>query len=548
MNSRKDFMRKSYILQIQALIAVLLIFTSCAGQQSSSLEDPDDKADRFIAKHKEDTESKAGKKSGQLPERFQKADFSIEDKVESDVEEVDIPVGVDIRSDHPVSLRKIMKKLVQLKGMNVSWANDVDQGALVDVDIRAGDNFFQSIENLLGQLDYFHEIKGNSILVKHKDTQVFHVAMPFTKDDYSSGAGGDVLGGSGGSEHELTGTIQLTSEQESEGSFNIWSNIRDNLDQILEIWTKKVETTDDSAGQQGEGEENGTSVTTNRQPGKGYYTIDRPVGLVTVTAPKSLLEKVENYFDQLKNQVYRQISIEAKIVEVTLSEDNRTGINWEDLLQNNSNPLSFSMDFQKLNPSYQGDGTQNRFLTLDTHNFGLIIDAMKDQGHVEVLANPRVSVMNGQPSLISIGENKTFIDKVEATQEEGVVTYSVTTNKVMSGLGMGVVATIHDNNEVMLKMTPVTSKVKEPIEYRQFGQEGSEVGLPQVAIRELTSIVKVENGRMLVVGGLIDSRNEYGNNRVSWLHSIPVLGKLFRQDGMNKERKELVILLRPKII
>ncbi|MGM0682277.1 MAG: hypothetical protein ACQES8_08675, partial [Thermodesulfobacteriota bacterium] len=466
---------KSGIFQLQTLIAVLLFLTACAGQQSSSFEDSAAKAERFMAEHKGEKKIAAkgpgaDNNPAQLPARFQKPSFTIKDRTESKVDDIIIPVGVDIRSSQPVALRKIMKKLARLKGMNVSWANDVDQGVMVDVDIRADDDFFQAIGNLLRQLDYFHEIRDNSILIKHKDTKIFHIAMPFIKDDYSSGAGGDVLGGSGGTDHELTGTIQVRSEQEKEDSFDIWANIRNNLDRILEIWTKKIETSEISGNQQGPDQgdqESGSSIITNRQPGKGYYTIDKPIGLITVTAPRSLLQKVESYIGNLKGQIYRQVSIEAKIVEVTLSKDNRTGINWEDLLDNDNNPLSFSIDFQKLNPLYRASGTQNKFLTLENQNFGLVIDAMKQQGHVEVLANPKISVMNGQPALISIGENNTYIDKVEATQEEGVITYSVTTSSVMSGLGMGVVATILDDEEVVLKMTPVTSKVEQPIKYRQ---------------------------------------------------------------------------------
>ncbi len=547
--------QKSYLFQLQALIAVLLFLTACASKQPSSFEEHEAAADRFMAEQQEQKKSRGeeapegefGKKTVKLPERFQKPTISIEGTPDAEVEDVVIPVEVDIRSSQPVTLRKIMKRLARLKGMNVSWANDVDQGVMVDVDIRADDDFFQSIENLLRQLDYFHEVRGNSILVKHKDTKIFHIAMPFVKDEYSSGAGGDVLGGSGGANHELTGTIQVRSEQEGEDSFDIWANIRSNLDRILEIWTQKVETTDSAENQEG-GQGEGGPVVTNRQPGKGYYTIDKPIGLITVTAPKSLLRKIENYINNLKGQIYRQVSIEAKIVEVTLSADNTTGINWEDLLQNPNSPFSFHMDFQKLNPLYHTQGIQNRFLTLETKNFGLVLDAMEQQGHVEVLANPKISVMNGQPALISIGENKTFIEKVEATQEEGVVTFTVSTNSVMSGLGMGVVATILDNNEVVLKMTPVTSQVEEPIEYRQFGQAGSEVGLPRVAIREMTSIVKVKSGEMLIVGGLIDNRNDYSNTKVSGLGSIPGLGKLFRENGTNKQRRELVILLRPEVM
>jgi len=490
----------------------------------------------------------------QLPSRFQQPTFLLSETENTGKDDFAIPVGADISSNAaPVTLREIMKKLAVLKGMNVSWANDVDQGALVDVDIRAEDDFFESIDNILRQLDYFHDVQGNSIIIKHKETRKFHVAMPFMSPQFTLGVGGDVLGGNKVAAHEMSGKIQITSQPENANSFDIWANIRQNLDQILDIWTTEEVVTPPAApaGQQmlPGAEAAQSAVVTNRKPGKGYYTIDKPVGLITVTAPRSLVEKVGNYIENLKKELYRQVSIEAKIVEVTLSADNRTGINWEDLLQNPNNPFSLSMDFQKLNPLYHDSGTQNKFLTVNTQNFGLVLDAIEEQGHVEVISNPKLSVMNGQPAMISVGSTLTYINNVDVTVEDAVPTYSVETSSVMSGLGMAVIATIVDDNEVILTLTPVTSKVKTPIEYKQFGTAGSEVGLPEVDIREMTTLVKIKNGEMLIVGGLIDSTSDYSESQIPGLGDIPGPGgKLFGQSGAAKDRKELVILLRPVVL
>ncbi|MFH1217716.1 MAG: type II and III secretion system protein [Pseudomonadota bacterium] len=541
-------------------IFLIVLLTGCAKTSPEFRGEPE--AQSFLDKHTagavnadafKDPAEKA-KEPAVLPERFQEPNFLL---LESDSQadaDFNIPMGADISSHAaPVSLREIMKKLALLKGMNVSWANDVDQGALVDVDIRAEDDFFGAIDNILRQLDYFHEVNGNTIIVKHKETKKFHVAMPFMSPDFNMGVGGDVLGGNKDVSHELKGNIQITSKPENENSFDIWSNIKQNLDQILDIWTTEEVVTPPPA-QPGQvaaptGEAAQPAVVTNRKPGKGYYTIDKPVGLITVTAPRSLLGKVSNYIDNLKKELYRQVSIEAKIVEVTLSADNRTGINWEDLLQNEGSPFNFSMDFQKLNPAYHSLGTQNQFLTLGTQNFGLVLDAIEEQGHVEVISNPKITVMNGQPAMISVGESMTYIDNVDATIDEGIITYSVETSNVMSGLGMAVIATIIDEDEVILTLTPVTSKVEEPIEYRQFGNVGSEVGLPKVAIREMTTLVRIRNGEMLIVGGLIDGVNDYSESQIPHLGDMPgPAGKLFGASGAAKQRKELVILLRPVVL
>lgn len=552
------------------LLVALFLCTLLAG---CSKRAPDfrgeQEAQDFLQKHTskavnaeafESTAEKQKQGPAELPTRFQQPSFLVSETESLTSDEFAIPVGADISSHAaPVTLREIMKKLAVLKGMNVSWANDVDQGALVDVDIRAEDDFFEAIDNILRQLDYFHEVKGNSIIIKHKETRKFHIGMPFMAPQFNLGVGGDVLGGNDVSAHEMTGKIQVTSQPENANSFDIWANIRENLDQILDIWTTEEVVTPQPAGAPApaagqmlypaDAAAAPPAVVTNRKPGKGYYTIDKPVGLITVTAPRSLLEKVDSYIGNLKKELYRQVSIEAKIVEVTLSADNRTGINWEDLLQNPGNPFSFSMDFQKLNPLHHNLGTQNKFLTLQTQNFGLILDAIEEQGHVEVISNPKISVMNGQPAMISVGSTQTYIDTVEASVSDGVVTYSVETSSVMSGLGMAVIATIIDDDEVVLTLTPVTSEVTTPIEYKQFGLDGSEVGLPEVAIREMTTLVRIKNGEMLIVGGLMDSTSDYSEAQIPALGDAPGPGgKLFGESGTIKEKKELVILLRPVVL
>lgn len=494
---------------------------------------------------------------GQLPVRFQQPEYLIKENEESfglglRDEEIIIPVGADISSTTgPVALRDILKRLAALKNMNVSWASDVDQFALVDVDIRAEDDFFQAIDNILRQMDYYHEVKDNTIIVKYRETRKFHIAMPFMASKYNTEVGGDVLG-AGGTTSEIKGNIQITS---TDNEFDIWENIKTNLDQILEIWEETIPVTPpetSTASPSTETEAVPVTITRrNVQGGKGYYTIDKPIGLITVTAPRPLVEKIALYLNNLKAELYRQIAIEAKIIEVTLDDSETKGINWNEL-------LSQSVRFELFGPSgiiYQ-PGTSERVVSkvsLPNNPFDVIIDALESQGETKVLANPKISVMNGQPAMISVGDSQKYIDSVSATVDEGVVTYSVTTSSVMSGLGMAVVATVLEDNEIILTLTPVTSEVEEPIEYIEFGAistglGGSTVGLPKVNIREMNTIVKIKNGDMLVIGGLIDNKEETDTQKVPLLGDIPGVNRLFSHETKRKTKKELVILLQPKII
>ena len=523
-----------------ALTAVFLL-TSCAPQN------PPPQMANEVAKVRPSAERPND--TTQLPVRYQSPSFTVQPISSSaefgDMKETVVPVGADFTSSVPVSLRDIIKQLAQMKGMNVSWANDVDQTATVDVNIRAEEDFFKSITNLLRQVDYFQEVHGNTLVIKHKAVRKYHIAMPFVASKFSTGVGGDVLGSSA-SGGNMKGKLELTSDG---NEFDIWKNIQENLDKVLEIWeapTPMATPAPNAEGKQQTAEK--APPAPSRPPvGKGYYTIDKPIGLITVTAPPSLLDKIDAYINNLKAELYRQVVIEAKIVEVTLNDDNTTGINWEDLLKGSDNAfLNMGIDFQTLNPAYP---FYNKFLTINSKGFDVFLDAIQTQGTTNVIANPKISVMNGQPAIINIGENVTYIDSVTSAQnaETRTITYTVNTGTILSGVVLSVVPTIMEDNEIILSLAPVTSQLQEPIEYRNFGG-GNQVGLPRVNVREMNTMVRLKDQEMLVVGGLIDNTDTDNASKIPGLGDIPGLGKLFGTSGKTKQHKELVIFLKPRIV
>ena len=475
-----------------------------------------------------------------------------------------IPVGADISSNTgPVALRDIMKRLAALKGMNISWASDVDQMATVDVDIRAEDDFFRSLDNILRQKDYFHEVQGNTIVVKYRETKKFHVAMPFLKSSYNTGVGGDVLG-SGTQASSLKGNIQLTSEK---NDFDVWANISKNLDQILGIWeetttTPPPATTTTATGAAAVAAAAAppptatTTTTRNVKAGTGYYSIDKPIGLITVTAPRPLVEKIAIYLDNLKSELYRQISIEAKIVEVAVDNTENRGIDWTNFLSGKN------VDFTLFGPNgiiYDAAAansggrvvSQIGIPTGTTGNpFSLALNFLDTQGDTTVLANPKLSVMNGQPGLITAGDSFKYIDKVESRVDgtTGAVTYTVTTASLMSGIGMSVIGTIMDNDEIILTLTPVTSKLNgDKVDY--IDGWGGTIGVPRIKLREMNTTVRVKSGQVVVIGGLIDNAETTGgSNKVPFLGDIPILGSLFSKSYKSTKKSELVIMLQPKIL
>ncbi|MGW8157497.1 MAG: pilus (MSHA type) biogenesis protein MshL [Desulfoprunum sp.] len=522
-----------------------------------------------------------------LPVQYQTPSYQVGEESREDLaksEDVGMKVGATIKSTRgPQPLWDIMKRLATIKAMNISWASDVDQTVLVDVDINADDDYNEAIANLLRQVDYFHEIQGNTIVIKYKETRQFHIAMPFVKSKYKTGSGGNLLGNDDES-NNIDGTIELKSD---ENDFDVWKNIEANLNSILDVWTTEaITTTAETQNKQGNATETANANKTEkadtvvseatrvRSSNKNVYFIDKPVGMVTVTAPRPLLVRVDTYFKSLKKELYRQISIEAKIIEVRLSENSSIGINWSQVLKNFSVTGAVQFGSKEDGQVYpyvfaNEDGTNGnwddgnnhgkiqdptRFVSkvmINPANFTVFLNALQEQGDTKVLSNPKLSVMNGQPALITVGRNVTYIESVEAEKDtdDNTTTYTVNTERILSGIGMALTATILDDREIILNLVPVTSELVEPIEYRDFGTtDGQTVGLPIVNVREMSTTVRVKNGEMLVIGGLIDEIKDSNGEFAPVVGKIPLIKYLFGYEEKINQKRELIILLKPNII
>jgi len=187
--------------------------------------------------------------------------------------------------------------------------------------------------------------------------------------------------------------------------------------------------------------------------------VDPALGLITVTAPRPLLEKIGIYLDNLKEEMYKQITIEAKILEVTLEKSSQKGIDWSGLLKDSA--FNFTMEFGNAGQIYPNSGGVIDTIKIGSKDFDLLLDALDEQGTTKVLSNPRISVMNGQPAVIYVGDNVTYISEVDTTSDEGVVTTSATTAQVVSGLRLEVYATIMSDNEIVMSIIPMISQLEE---------------------------------------------------------------------------------------
>ena len=164
--------------------------------------------------------------------------------------------------------------------------------------------------------------------------------------------------------------------------------------------------------------------------------------------------------------------------------------------------------------------------------------------------------MNGQTALLSVGRNTNFISKVETTTTPGssgtaaTTTFSVTTQNVLSGVMIGMAPIVNENGEISMAITPIISDLVK-LEDRTVGTVGQntiQISLPTVDLRELNTTVKIKDGEMVIIGGLIQNRDRTQDNQAPFLGRIPILGYLFKSREVIKEKTELVIMLKPTVV
>jgi general secretion pathway protein D/MSHA biogenesis protein MshL len=427
-----------------------------------------------------------------------------------------LPVGAELVTDKgQVPLNAVIKKLVALKGFSVSWADDVNQEQAVSVNIRPEDDFWAALNNVLRQLDYCYEERDGAILINYKVTRTYHIAMPFLQENFTTSVGGDLLGGEL-SEDKMKG--EITVEGMMAEPLDFWKGVDANITNII--------------------------------GDRGSFVIDRPVGLITVTAPLNTQAKILDYVENLKAEIHKQIIIEAKIVEVRLDEKSEKGIDWSNVF----GKRSFEGDITYGN-IYPNKGVKFiQSVTLDPQDFKVVMSALETYGDTKVISNPKITLLNGHGANITVGENITYVSKVESTvdTETNVITYDVTTDTVLSGMGLGVMVNIIDDQNMVLYIVPITSELKEPMETEQFGKtdktDGAKVGLPRIKLRDLSTIARVKDGETLIIGGLIDKVVEKDEIKVPVLGDLPYLGRLFKYNVEETITRELVILLKPRII
>jgi len=310
-------------------------------------------------------------------------------------------------------------------------------------------------------------------------------------------------------------------------------------------------------------------------------------GVVVVRALPAELRSVESFLKAMQVIVERQVVLEAKIIDVSLREGFEAGINWAGFRDGstraaggvvrpgttlgNTGPLatptallpdgsidpasSFAATLGAAASLAAGAGAPGAVfgLALQTSNFAALLAFIETQGSVNVLSSPRVATLNNQKAVLKVGQDDFFVTNVSTTSTtsgtSSTISPTITVQPFFSGIALDVTPQIDANNNIILHVHPQVSRVIEQRKVVDLGTLGVfTLPLASSSINETDTIVRVQDGNIVAIGGLMRQESVSAGSQVPGLGDVPGLGVLFQQRNTRTTKSEIVILLKPTIV
>jgi len=282
---------------------------------------------------------------------------------------------------------------------------------------------------------------------------------------------------------------------------------------------------------------------------RGKYSLNRLSGTLYVKDTPAVIRSVAKLINQLKETLARQIRIEARIIEVILSDEHSYGIDWDLLRKETKTATKVTSASWALGEGLVLTGVHRAF-TINS-----VINALNTFGDTRIISNPNIRCKHGQPAIISVGTSIKYMEK--KTTSGGTtdiygrttgVDVDIETSSVFDGVILGVIPFIQENGRITLLINPIKSDVDRSSIIPEDVGGGDKISLPRVNIKEMNTTIDVNNGDVVILGGLIDKRREGEKSGVPFLSAIPLFGNLFKYDSMADETRELVIVLTVTVI
>lgn len=292
-------------------------------------------------------------------------------------------------------------------------------------------------------------------------------------------------------------------------------------------------------------------------------------GVVVVRGTPVELRNVADFLNASQLSVERQVILEAKILEVDLSDNYQNGINWAAFRAAPNSRVSAGIPgdntigpygelispLVSAIPGVNLKGAGGLFgLAFQTSNFAAILSFLESQGGVHVLSSPRIATLNNQKAVLKVGSEDFYVTSVtsgSATLGAGgttTVSPTPTMQQFFSGIVLDVTPQIDQNNNVILHIHPSVTRISETNKVINMGSSGTfTLPFATTNVSETDSIVRAQDGQIVAIGGLMKMSSSADLSQTPGLKDVPAID-IFRQTKRSTRKTELVILLKPTVV
>ncbi|MFQ5697581.1 MAG: hypothetical protein ACE5IL_04765, partial [Myxococcota bacterium] len=430
-----------------------------------------------------------------------------------------------------------------------------------------GVSMLEILDQIVIPRGYYYRVEGRTLTVYSIDraTRVYRIDYPAT-----ARTGEAELSVRGAVAQDInTGGNQSQSEDVSES--NVTTDYKANLWEEVEAGVRLIVFGNERGGTADSEEETADpeeASEAERPPGPDTPSrsvlVSRQSGLIIVTASGEMLDRVDHYLAEVKRSLSRQVLIDARIIEVALSDELDLGVSWEfspgfgdraiagTVTRSITGGLARegAVASQALAPGLTAGGFM---FGIASNEVGAMINALAKQTDLRVIATPQLATLNNHKALIKVIRNEVFfVSDVEVNAfsqvgQSAVPNFDPTITPV--GVTLDVTPFISEDGEITLHLHPsvseIVSIVTQPKALDSLPDSGS---LPVVDLREADTLLRVRDGQSVVIGGLRQERELDIEKKVPLLGDIPWLGQLFRGSRVETRRTELVIFVTPHLL
>ncbi|MCB1754750.1 MAG: pilus (MSHA type) biogenesis protein MshL [Gammaproteobacteria bacterium] len=462
---------------------------------------------------------------------------------------IDATASVKVADDYPsfsvslseVPVREFLQALARDAGLELSISGAINGSVSMVMDDRP---LPEILDNVVSQTSVRYQLDDGRLLVFDDQPYLASYHVDYLNISRSSGSDIDLSTqidaislavDSGGSGLSNSNNSKASIKNASDNRF--WDSLKSNLLAIV--------------GQPAKSDSGNLPVIVNRES-----------GVILVRARHKVQMQIGQFISKVVQSAQKQVLIEALVVEVSLRDEFQAGIDWR-VLSKGGETKNFVQSFSGNAPvtaeSIENISAPAALLSVFKNTLGgtditATVELLRQFGEVKILSSPKINALNNQAAVLKVVDNRVYFSiGVQRIKTDDLFEKLTTTSEIKTvpiGLVMNVIPYISQQNEIILNVRPTISRilgfVADP--NPDLAVAGVQNRVPEIQVREMESVLRVENGGMLVIGGLMQERISKETVGIPWLSDIPLLGHLFKYQSDQLEKTELLVFLRPVVI